>query len=197
MWESGLLRSQCCWCNMWWQYEFGIKSCFHENLAVILTRVFLRLILQFVCSYITFPLYSLVTQVSKSSSSPIKIKNPSFLANSNAYHPFFNRWVLTWRKQCCLLTHRILTSRSSVAPLMISTSQENTTTKSQLMKQQHKVLPFLCKGLMHAWPFSLYEPRNACIVNNIKPNLLLLLLLLLVSRIKRKNEMPLLHFQGS
>ncbi|KAH8509767.1 hypothetical protein H0E87_011497, partial [Populus deltoides] len=48
---------------LWTWYEFGIKSCFHENLAVILTRVFLGLILQFVCSYITFPLYSLVTQM--------------------------------------------------------------------------------------------------------------------------------------
>ncbi|KAG6774843.1 hypothetical protein POTOM_022217 [Populus tomentosa] len=48
---------------LWTWYEFGIKSCFHENLAVILTRVFLGLILQFVCSYITFPLYSSVTQM--------------------------------------------------------------------------------------------------------------------------------------
>ncbi|KAL9395239.1 hypothetical protein Peur_014524 [Populus x canadensis] len=48
---------------LWTWYEFGIKSCFHENLALILTRVLLGLILQFVCSYITFPLYSLVTQM--------------------------------------------------------------------------------------------------------------------------------------
>ncbi|KAJ6684576.1 MLO-LIKE PROTEIN 1 [Salix purpurea] len=48
---------------LWTWYEFGIKSCFHENLAVILTRVFPGLVLQFVCSYITFPLYSLVTQM--------------------------------------------------------------------------------------------------------------------------------------
>ncbi|KAJ6939908.1 hypothetical protein NC651_006155 [Populus alba x Populus x berolinensis] len=45
---------------LWTWYEFGIRSCFHENLAVILTRVFLGLVLQFVCSYITFPLYSLM-----------------------------------------------------------------------------------------------------------------------------------------
>ncbi|KAL9358410.1 hypothetical protein Peur_046533 [Populus x canadensis] len=48
---------------LWTWYEFGVRSCFHENLAVILTRVFLGLVLQFVCSYITFPLYSLVTQM--------------------------------------------------------------------------------------------------------------------------------------
>ncbi|KAJ9186309.1 hypothetical protein P3X46_001899 [Hevea brasiliensis] len=48
---------------LWTWYEFGLKSCFHENLVAILVRVFLGVALQFVCSYITFPLYSLVTQM--------------------------------------------------------------------------------------------------------------------------------------
>ncbi|KAH9759686.1 MLO-like protein [Citrus sinensis] len=45
------------------QYEFGIHSCFHENLPLILTRVIVGVALQFLCSYITFPLYALVTQM--------------------------------------------------------------------------------------------------------------------------------------
>ncbi|KAL5984264.1 hypothetical protein ACLOJK_018368 [Asimina triloba] len=48
------------------QYEFGLKSCFHEKLPAILARELMGLALQFLCSYITFPLYSLVTQVSES-----------------------------------------------------------------------------------------------------------------------------------
>ncbi|XP_047163156.1 MLO protein homolog 1-like [Vigna umbellata] len=48
---------------LWSWYEFKITSCFHENLPLILTRVFLGIVLQVVCSYITFPLYSLVTQM--------------------------------------------------------------------------------------------------------------------------------------
>ncbi|KAJ8772615.1 hypothetical protein K2173_027792 [Erythroxylum novogranatense] len=48
---------------MWTLYEFGLKSCFHENLGLILARVLVGLALQFLCSYITFPLYSLVTQM--------------------------------------------------------------------------------------------------------------------------------------
>ncbi|ESW07961.1 hypothetical protein PHAVU_009G006800 [Phaseolus vulgaris] len=48
---------------LWTWYEFKITSCFHENLPLILTRVFLGIALQVVCSYITFPLYSLVTQM--------------------------------------------------------------------------------------------------------------------------------------
>ncbi|XP_057776267.1 MLO protein homolog 1-like isoform X2 [Salvia miltiorrhiza] len=45
------------------QYEFGITTCFHEALFVVLIRVFLGLALQIVSSYITFPLYTLVTQM--------------------------------------------------------------------------------------------------------------------------------------
>ncbi|KAK7283468.1 hypothetical protein RIF29_13008 [Crotalaria pallida] len=48
---------------LWTLYEFKITSCFHENLPLTLTRVILGVALQFVCSYITFPLYSLVTQM--------------------------------------------------------------------------------------------------------------------------------------
>ncbi|TKY75351.1 MLO protein-like 1 [Spatholobus suberectus] len=48
---------------LWTWYEFKITSCFHENLPLIITRVVLGIALQVVCSYITFPLYSLVTQM--------------------------------------------------------------------------------------------------------------------------------------
>ncbi|XP_075655295.1 MLO protein homolog 1-like [Castanea sativa] len=48
---------------LWIWYEFGLTSCFHEKLPEILIRVFLGVALQFLCSYVTFPLYSLVTQM--------------------------------------------------------------------------------------------------------------------------------------
>ncbi|KAI3876813.1 hypothetical protein MKW92_027500 [Papaver armeniacum] len=48
---------------LWSWYEFTLKSCFNENLPAILIRVFLGLALQILCSYITFPLYALVTQM--------------------------------------------------------------------------------------------------------------------------------------
>lgn len=48
---------------LWTWYEFGLNSCFHKRQAEILIRVLLGVALQFVCSYITFPLYSLVTQM--------------------------------------------------------------------------------------------------------------------------------------
>ncbi|KAK6939103.1 Mlo-related protein [Dillenia turbinata] len=45
------------------EYEFGVSSCFHENLGALLARVILGVALQFICSYVTFPLYALVTQM--------------------------------------------------------------------------------------------------------------------------------------
>ncbi|KAL7085693.1 hypothetical protein ACP275_14G294400 [Erythranthe tilingii] len=48
---------------LWKWYEFGITTCFHEKLHVVLVRVFLGVALQILCSYITFPLYALVTQM--------------------------------------------------------------------------------------------------------------------------------------
>ncbi|XP_048128985.1 MLO protein homolog 1-like [Rhodamnia argentea] len=48
---------------LWTWYEFGMNSCFHKRVVEVFTRVFLGVVLQFVCSYITFPLYALVTQM--------------------------------------------------------------------------------------------------------------------------------------
>ncbi|KAL3830535.1 hypothetical protein ACJIZ3_019337 [Penstemon smallii] len=48
---------------IWISYEFGMHSCFHDNFRLALLRVFLGLGVQFLCSYITLPLYALVTQM--------------------------------------------------------------------------------------------------------------------------------------
>lgn len=48
---------------LWTWYEFGLTSCFHENLPSILAKVFLGVAFQVLCSYITFPVYALVTQM--------------------------------------------------------------------------------------------------------------------------------------
>nr|AAK60566.1 MLo protein [Triticum aestivum] len=41
----------------------GLKDCFHMNIGLSIMKVVLGLALQFLCSYITFPLYALVTQM--------------------------------------------------------------------------------------------------------------------------------------
>ncbi|KAK9109533.1 hypothetical protein Sjap_017593 [Stephania japonica] len=45
------------------QYEFKLKSCFHENLKLVIIRVVLGVAALVLCSYITLPLYALVTQM--------------------------------------------------------------------------------------------------------------------------------------
>ncbi|URD77650.1 hypothetical protein MUK42_31738 [Musa troglodytarum] len=47
----------------WIWYEFGLKSCFHDNFDFIIARVSVGVGVQFLCSYITLPLYALVSQM--------------------------------------------------------------------------------------------------------------------------------------
>ncbi|XP_075090183.1 MLO-like protein 3 isoform X3 [Nicotiana tabacum] len=48
---------------IWVTWQFGIKSCYHENVEIIVIRVVLAVTVQVLCSYITLPLYALVTQM--------------------------------------------------------------------------------------------------------------------------------------
>ncbi|KAJ7947786.1 MLO-like protein [Quillaja saponaria] len=48
---------------IWVTVEFGIKSCYHEDVVIIVVRMVLAVTVQVMCSYITLPLYALVTQM--------------------------------------------------------------------------------------------------------------------------------------
>ncbi|KAH9700737.1 MLO-like protein 6 [Citrus sinensis] len=45
------------------QFEFGIESCFHEHTEDIVIRITMGVLIQILCSYVTLPLYALVTQM--------------------------------------------------------------------------------------------------------------------------------------
>ncbi|KAJ6288833.1 hypothetical protein OIU76_024754 [Salix suchowensis] len=45
------------------QYSFGLKSCFHDNFDLVIAKVALGVGALILCSYITLPLYALVTQM--------------------------------------------------------------------------------------------------------------------------------------
>ncbi|XVF19479.1 hypothetical protein REPUB_Repub11eG0114200 [Reevesia pubescens] len=47
----------------WTWYEFGSKSCFHDDVEDVVIRISMGVLVQFLCSYVTLPLYALVTQV--------------------------------------------------------------------------------------------------------------------------------------
>ncbi|KAK9168901.1 hypothetical protein Syun_001041 [Stephania yunnanensis] len=48
---------------VWSWYEFGRKSCFHEHVEDIVIRISMGVLIQLLCSYVTLPLYALVTQM--------------------------------------------------------------------------------------------------------------------------------------
>ncbi|GLT46314.1 hypothetical protein SLA2020_200760 [Shorea laevis] len=50
----------------WTLYEFGRRSCFHERTDDLVIRILMGLLVQILCSYVTLPLYALVTQMGSS-----------------------------------------------------------------------------------------------------------------------------------
>ncbi|XP_042437711.1 MLO-like protein 7 isoform X2 [Zingiber officinale] len=47
----------------WIWYSFGLNSCFHDTFQFIIARIVIGVIGQVLCSYITLPLYALVSQM--------------------------------------------------------------------------------------------------------------------------------------
>ncbi|GLT81838.1 hypothetical protein SLE2022_002680 [Rubroshorea leprosula] len=50
----------------WTLWEFGRRSCFHEHTDDLVIRISMGLVVQILCSYVTLPLYALVTQMGSS-----------------------------------------------------------------------------------------------------------------------------------
>ncbi|XP_057782677.1 MLO-like protein 6 [Salvia miltiorrhiza] len=50
----------------WSWYEFGMRTCFHEHIEDIIIRMSMGILIQILCSYVTLPLYALVTQMGTS-----------------------------------------------------------------------------------------------------------------------------------
>ncbi|KAJ6428987.1 hypothetical protein OIU84_020597 [Salix udensis] len=51
---------------IWSTYEFTLQSCYHAHNEAIIIRITLGVVVQIVCSYVTLPLYALVTQMGSS-----------------------------------------------------------------------------------------------------------------------------------
>ncbi|MED6147741.1 Protein mlo2 [Stylosanthes scabra] len=50
----------------WSTYEFTIRSCFHKTTVDVILRISIGVVIQVLCSYVTLPLYALVTQMGSS-----------------------------------------------------------------------------------------------------------------------------------
>ncbi|KAI6676479.1 hypothetical protein NL676_037275 [Syzygium grande] len=47
----------------WSTWQFKMRNCFHQKLEDIIIRIAMGIIIQILCSYVTLPLYALVTQM--------------------------------------------------------------------------------------------------------------------------------------
>ncbi|KAL1558134.1 MLO-like protein 3 [Salvia divinorum] len=56
---------------IWVTWQFGIKSCYQEQVASYVIRIVLAVMVQVLCSYITLPLYALVTKMGSNYKSAI------------------------------------------------------------------------------------------------------------------------------
>ncbi|KAK8685466.1 hypothetical protein V6N13_041467 [Hibiscus sabdariffa] len=56
---------------IWVSVEFGLGSCYHEHTTIVIIRVVLPITVQVLCSYITLPLYALVTQMGSEIKGPL------------------------------------------------------------------------------------------------------------------------------
>ncbi|XP_065624280.1 MLO-like protein 6 isoform X5 [Quercus suber] len=77
----------------WSMAQFGLSNCFHNRTVDIVIRISMGVIIQVVCSYVTLPLYALVTQMGSSMSSTIfndqlatGLKDWHNIAKKNAKH---------------------------------------------------------------------------------------------------------------
>ncbi|KAI9124694.1 hypothetical protein K1719_004616 [Acacia pycnantha] len=59
----------------WSAFVFGIRSCFHETTTDIVIKLTTGILLQVLCSYVTLPLYALVTQMGSTMKPTIFNKN--------------------------------------------------------------------------------------------------------------------------
>ncbi|XP_059294991.1 MLO-like protein 10 isoform X1 [Lycium ferocissimum] len=48
---------------LWIWYQYGLKSCFHEEFEMVIAKIVVGVGIIFVCSYINLPLYALITQM--------------------------------------------------------------------------------------------------------------------------------------
>ncbi|KAF8029546.1 hypothetical protein BT93_E2075 [Corymbia citriodora subsp. variegata] len=78
----------------WTWYKFGFRSCFHERTEDIVIEFTLGALVQFLCGYVTLPLYALVTQMGTSMGGAVFTEN---------VREGLKRWRATARKN---LAHR-------------------------------------------------------------------------------------------
>ncbi|KAF7113535.1 hypothetical protein RHSIM_RhsimUnG0115000 [Rhododendron simsii] len=86
----------------WARYEFGLRSCFHEKLEDMIIRLTMGVLIQIVCSYVTLPLYALVTQMG--SNMKPTIFNDQIAKGLRNWHQTAKKHIKQNRHSPCMVT---------------------------------------------------------------------------------------------
>ncbi|TVU31877.1 hypothetical protein EJB05_23581, partial [Eragrostis curvula] len=105
----------------WIWYEFGLWSCFHDNFKRIIARVCLGVVVQFMCSYITLPLYALVSQMGSQMKTTI-------------FNEQTAKALKKWHKEVKKQQHKESSQDPSETP-----SMDTNTTTTEASQRQHEV----------------------------------------------------------
>ncbi|XP_041007073.1 MLO-like protein 12 [Juglans microcarpa x Juglans regia] len=98
----------------WTWYEYGLRSCFNENMEDFTIRITMGVAVQLLCGYVTLPLYALVTQMGSSMKRAV-------------YTECVVRGLENWQKNA---RHRLSTNRSNSSRHSSNSSQFNATETS-------------------------------------------------------------------
>ncbi|KAF5205362.1 Mlo-like protein [Thalictrum thalictroides] len=153
----------------WTTYEFGLKSCYHEQVEDIAIRMSMGIIIQVLCSYVTLPLYALVTQMGTS-------MKPTIFNERVA--KAIKQWHHTAKKQIKSNTHSV-----SVTPIpsMPSTPTHGTSPIHLLGNNRYehdsadtdhwerKVSHSLSLSLNHKHQYGLKEETQEVALTEIEP----------------------------
>ncbi|KAI3930869.1 hypothetical protein MKW92_001538 [Papaver armeniacum] len=77
-------------------YEFGLNSCYHQKAAAVAIRISMGIFVQILCSYVTLPLYALVTQMG--SNMKTAIFNPPVAVALQKWHHQAKKQIKESRK---------------------------------------------------------------------------------------------------
>ncbi|XP_026417833.1 MLO-like protein 6 isoform X2 [Papaver somniferum] len=77
-------------------YEFGLNSCYNQKAAVVAIRISMGIFVQILCSYVTLPLYALVTQMG--SNMKTAIFNPTVAVALKKWHHQAKKQIKESRK---------------------------------------------------------------------------------------------------
>ncbi|XP_042475559.1 MLO-like protein 3 [Macadamia integrifolia] len=120
--------------TLWATWQFGISTCYNENIEVVIARVLSALIVHIICSYITLPIYALVTQMGSHYKSAI-LEEQTIASLKNWYGRVKNKQQGSTHHP--LMSHLNPEIESSRKPSPMEISSRPTTQPTRALAETH------------------------------------------------------------